>query len=129
MASHNIIVVNVSGTDLFITGSYGSDLSNLTVGSAVPSGYATTVASWNAGSGPVDNWDYIYLGTQAGGANQYQLYMESNSSGKTYQFMGFYSDDPNNSNSNPYPFTNGACYVMGVDLNGYWVYTFLTHPS
>lgn len=128
MATHNIIVVNVSGTDLFVTGSYGSDLSGMTQGQRVANGTAVQVATWNAGSGLVDNWDYVYLGTTVN-QNKYQLYMESNAVGTTYQFMGFYSDDPNNSNSNPNPFTNGSCSLLGTTPAGDWVYAFLTTPS
>ncbi len=128
MATHNIIVVNLTGAPLFVTGSYGSDLSGMTEGQQIPNGSDATVAQWNAGSGPVDNWDYIYLGKQSG-ALDYQCYMESTSTGTTYQFLGFYSSNPNNNNSNPKPFTNGSCYLVGRTPNDDWVYIFLTSPS
>ena len=125
--STNIIVVNVTGLDMFVTGSYGSDLSNMTQGQRIPTGAAMTVASWNTGSG--DDWDYVYLGTTPLGPKLYQLYMELTLTNKPYQFMGFYSDNPNNENSNPKPFTNPSCSATGVTPNGDWVYTFLTIPS
>ena len=128
MSSINIVVTNATGSDLFVTGSYGSDLSGLIVGQRIPDGASATVAIWNSGTGPVDNWDYVYLGTEPGD-NEYQLYMESNRVGTPYQFMGFYSDHPNNEDSNPNPFTDPNCYLTGVTKGGQWVYAFLTVPS
>ena len=128
MANHNIIVVNLTGGSLFVTGSFGSDLSGLTEGLQIPNGSSATVAQWNAGSGLQDNWDFVFFGRK-GGELDYQIYMESTAVGKPYQFMGFYSVDHNNQNSNPNPFTNGSCSVTGRTANDDWVYTFLTSPS
>jgi hypothetical protein len=129
MSTHNIIVVNLTGAPLFVTGHYGSDLSGMTEGQQIANGTSATVAQWNAGSSVQDNWDFIYFGRH-GGELEYQIYMEKTAvSQNKYQFMGFYAPNPNNQNSNPKPFNNKSCSVTGRTPGDDWVYVFLTSPS
>ena len=118
----SLIVINVSGADLSVTGSRGSDLDGVNIGQQVANGEATVVARFNEGSG--DRWDWVFLGSSQ--EQKYQIYVEDNR-GTIYQSFGYFNAKSSQPDSNPSPFPAGYAVAVKLD-SGDFLYVLLRTP-
>jgi hypothetical protein len=75
-----------------------------------PTEFDVAVASSGAG----DQWDWLYL-LDLGTNTRYQLYWESNSSGKVYTYFGYYNPSSSEGNSNPSAFPPNFSFTSSED--------------
>lgn len=94
-------VVNMTPSSIWVTGSNGTDLTNINK-TPIPPGASLVVADFNyPDSG--NNWDWVYL-TDKGGDPRYQIYVQVNHHGGDYAYFGYYDPASTKDNSNPSPF-------------------------
>ena len=128
MSLIDIVLVNTTGEDLYVSGSRGTDFVDLTIGGRVAKGVGTKICQWDPGDMYVNHWDWIFLGYDQNDL-RYQLYMQKTDTGKFYRFMGYYVENSDRDNGNPHPFRSGACYLTGWNDAGQWVYVFVGQPD
>lgn len=105
VASIPLIVLNQTNNTLVVTGSRGSDLSQVAIGTDIPPLGGRIVAYYNTPGNMEDNWDWVYL-TDLGTQVKYQIYVEWNRivNNNTYSFFGYFNADSSQQNGNPSPF-------------------------
>lgn len=115
VASLPLIVLNQTNNTLVVTGSRGSDLSNVAINSDIPPLGGKIVAYFNTPGGSGDNWDWVYL-KDLGTGQQYQIYVEWNRifNNNTYAFFGYYNEDSSQQNGNPSPFPDDCAITSFI---------------
>ncbi len=120
-----LIVINLTQDVLEVTGSKGSDLTNVAINTQIGYELGRIVAYYNTPGGIGDNWDWVYLKNLSTG-DAYQIYVEwVRPSGNTYAFFGYYNANSSQSDGNPSPFPDGysdSNFTTSGSTPGYPVY-------
>ena len=118
MANPNNIalqVTNSTGNALKVTGSRGTDLTNVQKGLVIPANSSAIVATFVAGNWTQDRWDWVYLQDQ-GTSAKYQIYIELTAvTRRWYASFGYFNADSSESNSNPSPFPGSQYSNVAFD--------------
>ena len=80
MDTHPLIVMNNTDNNLMVSGSSGSDRSQVALNKQILPHNGLIVAYFATPGGLGDNWDWVYITDNTNQGTQYQIYVEYNSS-------------------------------------------------
>jgi hypothetical protein len=121
-----MVVVNNSPNPLLVSGSFGTDLSDVAVGSLIPPfGGVAVVALFTPDES--DDYDWVYL-TDLALPQQYQLYVGQWVEDEIDVYIGYFDPTSGKGPHNPSPFPDGTASAAGAGA-GLLAYTLNSTPQ